>query len=1390
MTRLFTEFTRLALRLRWATILFTLAVLAVGVYSLTQLNQELLPNIEFPVNAIVVRWPAESAEEMVEKVTIPMETALSGIPSVLDITGESGSSFAFATVRSQFGTGQQEVRDKILARLDAVNWPEGVVRGVNVFAPELLDDLRPEMLARLAPSAVRALPDEFVAGLDPEIREQFNAILSNGQPLALPRSWIDAAAALSIGVETTADISPDLISLLYENSPEIFADLTDALILAFPPPVQLALPAEVQASLSDALKAQLDYPELPPSWQAYGDKIGLPLRTVADVSAEVLEGSITMLAFDLSAIPVINVSASSDELSLADLKKVVVDRVVPALEALDGVGAVNVSGGQELNQEKVIAARQTLERVVARRGTGPRLPLVWTAMASQRGLQLSTVGDLTPDFIQLAGGLGRVAFADLTPEMLRAMAPEVLAALPGYYVAELDERLQVELATLAASAGGLAQPEPLPEGVPLPDSWAQAAQTSFRGALAIGTTADLGPLMVSFLLNPPDSDDPDSANLLADLTPETLNAMPPAALTALPTDYYLGLDAEFKGQLNDVVLAAVAQAARREALKDQAPLMPASWVNAFAQNGSELKTAAGVDASSVNQVAGFVPDIMPALRPDIVLWLAEADPTFLPGLDPAALRLLSVEALAAIRDAQPDFWTGLDDELRTFLDGVVDGLIVAESYDATVNRTNGEVSMRLSAVKERDANTVVTAHRLLDRLEELERELGNVRFDVVFEQASFIEESISGVAREGGLGAVFATIVIMAFLSGRVAGRYRPAWRPTLVTAVSIPTSVLAGFALLWATGHTLNIMTLSGMTVAIGRVVDDSIVVLENIYRHIQKGAIRRRAVIDGTREVAVAIFASTATTVVVFLPIGLVGGIIGEFFLPFALAVTFALASSFVVAVTLVPLLAYLFIRKEHLPEEGEGWMQRIYGRTLGWVLNPKPWLDVPVLRWFVNARFLSMIVATAIFLGSLFLMARLPQTFIPSLGEPSITIGLTLPQDDLIVTDATTRLVESRLEELRQAGRIESYQTVVGSNAGMGFLFGSGVNQNEAALDAFPAPDEDPEALAAELRAFVEGLVGTEHGTVSAADIASSGMGGFELVVTADNMEDLVTINDKVLAELKGVEGLINVASSLRLDRNGQLASIGRSNGKLAVTFTAEVVAEDSLGVSRATSERVAALPLPAGAGVSEGFATEQQTSGFATMGRSIGISIIIVYLVMVATFAAGLPPFDILFSLPFAVVGAAVALMLTGRVLGISSMVGLMMLVGIVVTNAIVLLDLVQQLRRKGYGAYEALIEAGKTRLRPIWMTALAAVLALVPQAVELFASGAIIGADLATVVIGGLLFSTFISLAIVPIAYSLTDSVIASTVGRLPRRVARFLTLILMGRGAADSLAAE
>jgi len=314
--------------------------------------------------------------------------------------------------------------------------------------------------------------------------------------------------------------------------------------------------------------------------------------------------------------------------------------------------------------------------------------------------------------------------------------------------------------------------------------------------------------------------------------------------------------------------------------------------------------------------------------------------------------------------------------------------------------------------------------------------------------------------------------------------------------------------------------------------------------------------------------------------------------------------------------------------------------------------------------------------------------------------------------------------------------------------------------------PVSKADLERLMPLVRAEAERIFGPEHVIVSGADIASSAMSNFSLVLAGDP-NDLAAINDRVINTLDQIEGLANVSSSLT---DGGM--IIRIDGQHAVNFSAELETRDTMGVTAQAKESVAALGLPhlgwglpSGVEITEGFETSVQTEGFADMGRALIVSIFAVYIVMALTFGSLIHPFTILFSLPLAVVGAALGLAVTDRVLGISAMIGLMMLVGVVVTNAIVLMERVQQnRRRRGMNVYDAVVEGGRTRLRPILMTALAAILALVPLALGL-TEGALIAAELATVVIGGLLTSTLLTLVIVPVAYSLSDEIMQ----RLTRR---------------------
>lgn len=988
-----------------------------------------------------------------------------------------------------------------------------------------------------------------------------------------------------------------------------------------------------------------------------------------------------LLSFSFEDIPLAAISVSSPGLSIADLRALVESDISPALKKLDLVAEVNTSGGQQLPSEPPLAPEPTVEPTLA-----PTEPPA-TEVPTEEGV-----------------------------------------------------------------------------GVPLPDSWVQAGASQ---SITLATTADLDPQILAGIAS-------FAPQLLADLTPEMLLAMSPEMLAVLPQDYLASLDPELTAQLAALIPAEVD-------VPDDAPPLAGAWLESAegaAGPGPSFETAADLLTSGFAPSAAELlnlliqsgqpqaPQLMADLSVEVVSWLMQAEPDFLFTLSANALRFLSSEVLGELPDAFLDqLDPSLGAELRALAAGTAEVFLPID----TISRVDGDPSLTLTVFKVGEANTVAAADEVFAVLDEIQLQNDGLRFEVVFEQASFIEESISGVAREGGLGAVFAVIVILVFLSGVVRKRYRLSWRSTLVTAVSIPLSVfmafalmrwlppvlnvvleplvqategvavlgvaIAAFARLFPADLTLNIMTLSGMTVAVGRVVDDSIVVLENIYRHIQREEDQLKSVLTGTRDVAIAIFASTATTVVVFLPIGLLGGLVGEFFLPFGVAVTYALASSFLVAVTIVPVLAYLLIRKEHLPSEAETVLQRIYTR---------------ILSWSLDNRLATLAIAGVLLIGSMLLLSQRPRAFLPEFGEVQINASVDLPNGtSMAETDGLVMDFEDMLVEVEGLGSILSE---VGSGGGFeAQLFGGTIDQSRASVQVRVEDPAELNRLTGLVREEAEAIFGPDNTTVSSGSLSGGAFGGFALVLSGD-VEQIAEIDAQVIQALDGVDGLANVSSNL-----GDLGSFLRVDGEPAVRYTGELETEDALGVTE-TAKRALEGMLPSGLTLSEGFETQQQTEGFMQSIRAVMISIIAVYFVMVLTFRSLIHPFTILFSLPMAIIGAAAALWLTNRVLSLSAMIGLMMLVGIVVTNAIVLIDRVRANRKKrGMNAREALIEGGRTRLRPILMTAIAAMLALVPLALGL-TEGAIIASELATVVIGGLFTSTMLTLLVVPVMYSLLDRI--------------------------------
>ena len=751
-------------------------------------------------------------------------------------------------------------------------------------------------------------------------------------------------------------------------------------------------------------------------------------------------------------------------------------------------------------------------------------------------------------------------------------------------------------------------------------------------------------------------------------------------------------------------------------------------------------------------------------------------------------------------------------------------------------RTNGLPAITVNVSKARTANTVTVARDVQAVIAEVAaRHPADLEILTVYDQSGFILESSDGLLREGGLGALFAVLTIFLFLFNL---------RSTLIAAVSIPLSILTALVIMGAAGITLNILTLGGLAVAVGRVVDDSIVVLENIYRHRALGDSRLKAALAGPREVAGAITASTVTTVAVFLPLGFAGGFVSSFFLAFSLTVTFALVASLIVALTVVPVLAFMVGGrvKGSVDETGEPrnsiWV-RLYDPLIRFVLR-SGWTKVGTL-----------VAAGLLFVASIGIVPLLPTAFINSGSDKILQVSVAPP------AGATSQQVldQAALVEavLLADDDVELVATSVPSDTDVGFstvlAAQTGRATNSAQLFIRLVDSVDLATKSSELADALRPL-STDGYDVSVGMQGGVSTNALQVIVSAEDSAVVEATTEAVRAALANEASLTNLSTDLvkaapeiqvRVDPNkalavgmtaaqigtqirsalvpttvglvtlgdsapvslvvqldpasfatvGQLGAlkvgavtqvplrtvaeveqadvqgrITRIDSKPSATISGEITSGDTGKTSADVEALIERLrdsgAIPAAASVRLAGVTAQQAEAFGGLFAAMGIAILLVYLAMVLAFNSLVTPFIILFSLPLATIGAFPALLITGRPIGLSALIGFLMLIGIVVTNAIVLLDLVERLRASGHSTQDAIIEGGRTRLRPILMTAIATMLALVPLAAG-FNQGSIIAAELGTVVIGGLLSSTFLTLLVVPVVYSL----LAGVKGRMP-----------------------
>jgi HAE1 family hydrophobic/amphiphilic exporter-1 len=745
----------------------------------------------------------------------------------------------------------------------------------------------------------------------------------------------------------------------------------------------------------------------------------------------------------------------------------------------------------------------------------------------------------------------------------------------------------------------------------------------------------------------------------------------------------------------------------------------------------------------------------------------------------------------------------------------------------SISRVNGLPSLTVAITKKADSNTVEVSRAVRAELDRITGLLGNnTKFTTVFDQAPFIEKSIDSLTTEGLLGLGFAIIIILIFLLSV---------RSTLITAVSIPTSLLLTFIGMWASNFTLNLLTIGAVTISIGRVVDDSIVVVENIKRHLALGEERLEAILTGVKEVATAVTASTITTVAVFLPLALVSGLAGELFKPFAVTVTLALISSLFVSLTIVPVLAYWFLRgtkpsSNRATRETDA-IQRAYR---------------PIVAWTVKRPLATVLIAILTLGGTMALAPLLKTNFVGGSGQSTMTLrqstpaSLTLDQRSVVAAD-----VEKKLLAIHGITTVQT--SIGGGNSFAAFNGSSGDIIYQLTIDdAIPA---DP--VRTEVTKDLATITNT--GTIVSAQGGSFGSQDITVTVKAPSEATLNTTTNGLAAAFRS--GKLADSVSTSLDDQQQYLSIevkraaaarkglsevligrelaaanaptptstvtisdvnynvliepknapdseaGLRKFMLATPFGTEVklskvakvvVAEtaasrqtergvlsstititpssDNLSQSTAAVTKVIdGYGLPSGTTATIGGASKDQADSFAQLGLALLAAILIVYVVMVATFRSLRQPLLLLVSIPFATTGAIGLQIVSGIPLGVSSLIGLLMLVGIVVTNAIVLIDLVNQYREKGESVTDALLDGTSRRVRPVLMTALATIFALTPLATGVTGTGGFISQPLAIIVIGGLLSSTVLTLVVLPALYSLVEGAKERRAARRERR---------------------
>lgn len=679
---------------------------------------------------------------------------------------------------------------------------------------------------------------------------------------------------------------------------------------------------------------------------------------------------------------------------------------------------------------------------------------------------------------------------------------------------------------------------------------------------------------------------------------------------------------------------------------------------------------------------------------------------------------------------------------------------------ATLVRFNGNDVLAFQVIKQGKANTLEVVSKVEQQVQKLRSSLPNIKLELATTQAEYIRKATHATIDSLIEAIVLSVVVIYPFLRN---------WQATIISALAIPASLLGTFIVMALFGFNLETITLLALALVIGSIIDDAIVDVENIMRHIDKGETPRQAAFSATAEIGVTVTAATMTAVAVFLPIGLMGGVIGQFFKPFGITVSAAMLTSLLVARTLSPVLALYWIK----PKPGQPQPQQ---QTNRWGYFAQRYQDI--LQWSLNHRSFVMGLAAVSFAIALFVIPIIPKGFIPKLdrGEFNITYTASLAklaersqqaaqdifgsyldnsQSSLPVTAGIPNPLNDSLNIAKQleavaikAPDVGTVFTIVGSRSG---------EPNKGTL--YIKLKENHKIKTADLQEQLRlTLPKLPDVTTSIEDIQFVDTGGQKPLQVALQGNDIKSLNQAakaIKAQLQKIPGFVDITYTGEGNSEDNIFQIERLNNQRVSYISANLGKELSLG--DATDKLVSASQgiIPKDVKINLGGDSAQLSEVLGSFGPTLLLSALCIIIVLIFLFGGWIDPLVIGISLPLAIVGALIALLVTGSDFGMISLIGFVFLLGISNKNAILLVDYINQLRREGATRTDAILEAGPVRFRPIIMTTVATILGMVPIALGLGA-GSELRSPMAVAIAGGLISSTILSLIVVPVLYAILD----------------------------------